>query len=83
LALLIERLEEEALHDRQGTVGDRYRRQGAGLAPQGLTSPVHIQRLLEDIVEQCADAVVLRGQPSFQKSLDVTLAARPGLDDGR
>jgi hypothetical protein len=82
LAVLIERLEEETLHDRQGTVSDRYRGQRAGLAPQGLTSPVHIQRLLEDVVEHCADAVMLRGQPRLQESLDVTLAARPGLDDG-
>jgi hypothetical protein len=65
LTVLVERLEEETLDDRQGAVGDRDWRQWTGLAPQRLTSPVHIQRLLEDVVEQRADAMVLRREPGL------------------
>src|SRR6185437_15163320 len=80
LTVLIKRLEEETFDHRQGTVGDRNWWKGAGFA-QRLASPVHVQSLLKNVVEQRADAMVLGREPGLQESLYVALATRPGLND--
>ena len=72
----VERLGAQALDQRQVGGGDRQRRQRRRAAARGLAAPVNRERLVQDVVEQLADALVFRRLAGFHELRHLALAAR-------